>query len=591
MHGQGRRWKKGRTVLAVLLVCLPVIGHADTAISDPTSYIQQTEDLRTKNHPLFLTRLEEIHKVSSTLTEQQKWQLHYLDAWEALFEGDVAKSRQYFKEVISKSGDPNLSAKASALLLTSYGMTREYEKAFVLANELTSQLPGITDVPARLQVLTNLSQTFNLAGQTDLALKYAQMMAEATPPGASLCYPMTDRVFALSNAGKIGSDSPDFRQAVDACTAAGQPIITNSLWLDQGEHLLKEDKAAEDLVLLNRIQASLERNHFQSHMLSALVQRARAYERLGQDEKARKAALAAISLQEGDSPNEWLRYAYLVLYHVTKKQGDTSAALGYYERYVTQTQGYLNDVSARTLAFQLAKQQVLAKKLETEELSKQNAILKLQQQLDAKAVETGRLYIVLLLIGLTGIVLWLLRLKHSQLRFKRMATRDGLTGIFNHQHFINESERQLRHLERKSGQASLLWMDLDHFKQINDTHGHAAGDAVLRHIVKVCNGHLRPGDLFGRLGGEEFGILLLDCERDHAIAIADRIRLAIEGDPLEHEGMMLKVSASVGVASTCNAGHALQRLCRRADAALYRAKRDGRNRVIADAGEGTSVFA
>ncbi|OZB68678.1 MAG: hypothetical protein B7X33_04270, partial [Lysobacterales bacterium 13-68-4] len=82
-----------------------------------------------------------------------------------------------------------------------------------------------------------------------------------------------------------------------------------------------------------------------------------------------------------------------------------------------------------------------------------------------------------------------------------------------------------------------------------------------------------------------------ECERDSAIAIADRIRLAVEANPLDHEGMMMTVSASIGVASSCNAGHALQRLCRRADAALYRAKRDGRNRVIADAGEGTSVFA
>jgi diguanylate cyclase (GGDEF)-like protein len=94
--------------------------------------------------------------------------------------------------------------------------------------------------------------------------------------------------------------------------------------------------------------------------------------------------------------------------------------------------------------------------------------------------------------------------------------------------------------------------------------------------------HLRPGDLFGRLGGEEFGVLLTDCGRDQALAIADRIRLTIVANPLAIDGEIVTISASVGVSFTINAGHDLQQLCREADAALYRAKRSGRNRVMAD---------
>ncbi len=580
-----------RTALAVLFfLALPIVGRT-SVIPNPGKFLDETEAVRTKNHALFVTRLNELRTGVSSLDQHERWHLRYLEAWEAMYNGNYVGSRIQFQDIIDHSNDPVLTAKSSARLLSSYGITRDYEKAFALANRLATELPKLKDAEAHAEVLYDLSQTFNLAGQSDLALKYAQMLVDTTPPGGSLCYPLTSKVFALSNAHKVQSDSAELKQAIQACIADDQPVVQNSLWLVQGEHLLAEGKPTKVLAMLGSIRKSLDQNKFQPHLLSALAQRAEAYEMLGRDNDAEQAALSAIKMSDPGDVSEWLRDVYQVLYRVAKRRGESSTALRYYQYYVEQDRGYLNDISARTLAFQLAKQQVLAKKLETEELSKQNAILKLQQQLDAKAVETSRLYIVLLLIGLTGIVLWLLRLKHSQLRFKRMATRDGLTGILNHQHFINESERQLRHLERKSGQASLLWMDLDHFKQINDTHGHAAGDAVLRHIVKVCNDHLRPGDLFGRLGGEEFGILLLECERDHAIAIADRIRLAIEGDPLEHEGMMLSVSASVGVASTCNAGHALQRLCRRADAALYRAKRDGRNRVVADAGEGTSVFA
>ncbi|OZB58159.1 MAG: GGDEF domain-containing protein [Lysobacterales bacterium 14-68-21] len=566
------------------------VALAGETISNPSEYISQTLAMAAKDHAAFLNRLDELHK-DATLSPAEKWQVKYLDAWEAMFEGDYPSSQQQFLDIIAHSGNSDLAFKSSALLLSNYSINRQYSEAFSLANRLTEQLPDIKDPQVRGQVLANLSQAFNLAGQSDLALKYAQMHIESTPPGENLCKPLTEQVVALSNAGKVSSNSPELKQAIDACIAADLPLNANALWLTKGEHLLKEGKARADLTLIDKIMGSIRESRFHPHIVSSLAQKAQAYEKLGQDEQAKNSALAAVAAGEKDGMSEWLRDAYQVLYNVAKRQGDDPEALKYYEHYVAQDQGYLNDISARTLAFQLAKQQVLAKKLEAEELSKQNSILKLQQQLDAKAVETGRLYIVLLLIGLTGIVLWLLRLKHSQMRFKRMATRDGLTGILNHQHFIDESERQLRQLERKAVHASLLWMDLDHFKQINDTHGHAAGDAVLRHVVRVCNEHLRPGDLFGRLGGEEFGILLLECERDSAIAIADRIRLAVEANPLDHEGMMMTVSASIGVASSCNAGHALQRLCRRADAALYRAKRDGRNRVIADAGEGTSVFA
>ena len=172
-----------------------------------------------------------------------------------------------------------------------------------------------------------------------------------------------------------------------------------------------------------------------------------------------------------------------------------------------------------------------------------------------------------------------------------MATRDGLTGVHNHQHFMRECELRLQALKKRPVHACLVWIDLDHFKQINDTHGHAIGDAALRHSVAICQHQLRPGDLLGRLGGEEFGILLGDCPREQAIAIADRIRLAIESHPMVVDDAVVSISASIGVASTTSSGHELQTLCRDADAALYRAKRAGRNRVVADVTDGGLVTA
>jgi diguanylate cyclase (GGDEF)-like protein len=235
------------------------------------------------------------------------------------------------------------------------------------------------------------------------------------------------------------------------------------------------------------------------------------------------------------------------------------------------------------MAYEVSQQQQMVKNLTTESLSTQNRILRLQQSLDASTVAKGRLYITLLLVILASIGLLLYRVKRSQLRFKRMSSLDGLTGILNHQHFMSAAERLLRTQEKKLGSACLISIDLDHFKQVNDTHGHAMGDIVLQYTVAVLQEHLRPSDLFGRLGGEEFGILLAGCTSSQAVVTAHRLRVAIEASPVEDEDRIVSLSVSAGVASTERCGYELARLCREADTALYRAKRSGRNRVVTDA--------
>lgn len=565
--------------------------HASTSMANPTQFLDQTESLRTEDHPRFVQMLEQIHREAPRLTAGEQWRLRYLDAWETMFEGDYTKSEAQLRDVIDHSGDQSLIAKASALLLSNLGINRRYEEAFVLANHLASELPLIKDPQIRFALLMNLSQILDLAGQTDLAIKYARLMEDTIPAGETLCRPLYFQAAALFNGKRLSSTSPELQRAIDTCVAARQPVYTNAMWLVLSSLHLSEGKPGKAMALLDWIEPSIRINRYHPHMLSAQVQRAQAYEKLGDDSNAQKSALAAVAMSSPGDISEWLKEAYEVLYQVEKRQGNSAAALSYYEHYATQDKGYLTDISAKTLAYEVAKQHTLVQKLETERLSEQNNILRLQQALDTKAVETSRLYIVLLLVVLASIVFWLLRIKRSQLRFKKLSSQDGLTGIFNHQHFIGEADRALHLLEKKHSAACLIFIDLDHFKRVNDVHGHAMGDTVLRHTVAICQQPLRSTDLFGRLGGEEFGILLLDCARDQGMAIADRIRTAIQATPVDADGCVVSFSASVGLASTDTSGYGLQRLCREADAALYRAKRSGRNRVIADTEDGSLIEA
>ncbi|UJJ57997.1 tetratricopeptide repeat-containing diguanylate cyclase [Rhodanobacter denitrificans] len=583
----GRQGRGRGTALAALLLCaLALAGRATDPprITDASAFLDRTEELRIKDHRQFIERLAQIHRESPALTTAEQWHLRYLDALESSLEGSYATAERPLRDVVGHSGDPTLATKASALLMNNLAVGRRYEDAFQLAQQLTIDLPRIRDKEARLQVLSYLSQTLNLAGQTNLAIKYAHMMEDIDPSKTTSCYSRTKLVAALYNAKRLTSASPELQQVIETCEAAGQPIMATTMQLILGTLHLEEHQPAKTLALLDRIAPGIRINHYYPHTLSAQVQRAQAYAQLGKDDDAQKAALAALAMAGPDDVNDYLKDAYEVLYLVTKRHGNTAAALAYYERYVAQDKGSLNDASAQALAYQTVQQQILTRKLETEELGRQNSVLKLQQALDAKAAETDRLYITLLISLLAAIALWLLRTMRSQRRFKRMAIRDGLTGILNHQHFINEADRILRLLEKKLGHACLISIDLDHFKQINDTHGHAMGDAVLKRAVAICQQHLRPSDLFGRLGGEEFGILLHECSRNQGLDIAERIRIAIGTTPIEKDGQHIAISASVGLASTDTSGYGLQRLCKEADVALYRAKRAGRNRVVADAG-------
>lgn len=588
------RWHRLKHWLAgagLVFCALMPAAHAQPDIDDAGSFLDQTERVRTTDHPRFVRMLGEIHAAPLTLTQGQQWHLRYLDAWETAFEGDYAKAQGMLRDIIDRSGNDALTAKASALLMNNLALGGHVEEALELANRLTQQLPATTDRLARFVVLANLAQIHVYTGQQELAIKYAHMMEDTLPSGETLCNPLSMQASAMEKVHRLRSWSVELQSAIDICTTAGQPVFANTMWLLRGNLYLQEGKAKETVAMLQRIMPSIKANRYFAHKVAAQAELAQAYWQMGDDANASRAALQAVSLSNPDDFSEALKDAYEVLYRVEKKHGNASAALPYYERYVAQDKDYLDAIRSRTLALSLAEQHMRVQKLETDALSKQNNILRLQQALDIKAVETSRLYITLLLLALVLIALILLRIKRSQLRFKRLSHHDGLTGIFNHQHFIAEADRALHLLEKRQGSACLIFIDLDHFKNINDNHGHAMGDSALRHTVSVCQRQLRPTDLFGRLGGEEFGVLLQDCSREEGMAIADRIRIAIEATPLVESGKLVSLSASVGLASSEASGYRLQRLCREADAALYRAKRTGRNRVIADTENGGLVEA
>jgi len=171
-------------------------------------------------------------------------------------------------------------------------------------------------------------------------------------------------------------------------------------------------------------------------------------------------------------------------------------------------------------------------------------------------------------------------LKLAQQALVMQATTDELTGVANRRAFFQalgvEFERLRRH---PSSHCSVLALDLDHFKHVNDTWGHAAGDVVLKHVARVVSGHTRVGDVFGRTGGEEFTMLLPDTALDEAEALSERLRLQVSLEPLQFDGHSIGITVSIGVALLTGSDTEAMEAVMRADRALYEAKHAGRNAV------------
>lgn len=172
------------------------------------------------------------------------------------------------------------------------------------------------------------------------------------------------------------------------------------------------------------------------------------------------------------------------------------------------------------------------------------------------------------------------RLLAANTDLTRMAMTDPLTGAFNRRHFMQASRNELERLRRHSRPASMIMLDIDNFKEINDCHGHDVGDQVLIHTAKTCTTLLRINDVFGRIGGEEFAVLLPETEIHEAGEIAKRLCRLISNSTPSIRTDKLHFTASFGVSQLRETDKACDEALKRADLALYKAKQDGRNRVV-----------
>ncbi|BCO18650.1 GGDEF domain-containing protein [Alteromonas sp. KC3] len=169
-------------------------------------------------------------------------------------------------------------------------------------------------------------------------------------------------------------------------------------------------------------------------------------------------------------------------------------------------------------------------------------------------------------------------LQRSLVQLKKLALTDELTQLANRRSFVDAVETELARVQRNQASATMLVIDLDHFKRINDTYGHLAGDHVLKHTAAILRQSTRQYDIVGRLGGEEFAVFMSEADLNVAYEVAERIRSSLAQSVTEVDGNSISVTASIGICTKLKPD-SFETLFTDADEALYKAKSDGRNRI------------
>lgn len=552
--------------------------------------LRLADGLKLADHARFESLVESLDQRVGELSPEQRAYLQFLHGWDDIYRADYPAAIATLSRIPDQEGSETIRFRADATLVNLFGVVGRYKEAYTSVERLIALLPDITDQAARQQALLVAGILYEEVGQYDLSLTYARRVMRENWGNVGICKGGMIEIRALYDSGKLGTEDPELRSVVAACAREGQPMFAESIETYAARVDFDHGEAKNGLAVLLAHNDQVQQTRY-SHLIAdydALL--ARGYLQAHEPVPAAHFAQAAIAVSgTGVEFSQSLSDAYDVLYRLAKSRSDYRAALGFHERYVAAEISYLNDRAARGSAYAEARRRTATRRLEVQALSRKNRLLELEHTLAAKRVEATRLYGVILTLILIFIVLWAVLTKRSQLHFRSLSRIDGLTGISNRVHFLEQAEAALEYARKSQHDVCVVLFDLDHFKSINDRFGHASGDFVLKRTATLFAQYLRRSDLFGRFGGEEFSLLLPGCRIEEARGQAEELRRAIRGIRAERRGETLTASASFGISSTATSGYELTRLLAHADAALYRAKRAGRDCVMAydpaDSGE------
>lgn len=559
--------------------------RADTplAAGEFDRLLAQADAIRSNQPRTFQALLDTLQAHVAEASPAQRDHLAYLNAYAAVFQGRYADGIAAAQRLQVRAQDPDLRVRAAALVVNAAAINRDYALGLRTLGPLLPALDRVHDPEIREHVLYAGAGLYRQLGQYALAQSLIERLLAGPISPRTRCFANQVRYDVLQSQGALSGDDAPLSEAIGQCASLGDRIATLLLTGTLAKKWNATGRTAEAITLLQRRADEVKRVGYPPITTSYEAQLAELLLAQGDLAGAAQHARTAVEVGAGLGNVQPLVSAWHTLYAVADKRGDSAAALDAYRRYSQAERAYLDDVKTRELAYQVVTQETAEKTQRIALLDRENKLLALRQDLARRDAQNTRLLLALVAALLLLIGSWAWRMQRHQRALRERAEIDALTGVHNRPHFEACARRLLAACRNSNEPAALITFDLDEFKSINDRFGHGVGDWVLQRVAETCRGMCRRIDVFGRTGGEEFGLILHGCDLAAGVRMAEDCRLRIAQIDSSPSGYHFPITASFGVSASSLRGYDYEMLFDFADRALYRAKHGGRNRVVKDA--------
>lgn len=568
-----------------LLSCLLLLSGSALVGAAPDNHVEridlmlnEADELRSSAPQRFAELLTQLKLASAEMKPAQRSYLDFLLAYQLAYTGQHKQAEALLTQLVAPGQSALMRFRAYYTLANVQIVRRQFVNAFSNLSQAISLLPDIENAKWRNQGLLSAANIYSEAGLHQESSEFIAQLAADKMTTRDTCL---SRLIDYQNQLFLQQslEVSVLEKSVDLCQNANEKMFAQMIKVQIGWHYLQQKQPDKALQSLQAQRAAVESTGYNRLLIQLYQLMAQAQADIGNADEALK-LLGDVESAAKDLPYSTPLVAALQL------KAELSAQLGNFrEAYLAARQfseaerAMRDDRSAQLLAYQLAKGELLKKNQQLKLMKEEFRVIELENQLKKQQAQRDSLYIGLLSFASILLVYISYRLVRRHRFYKLAAENDGLTGISNRHFFDLQLQKQVKRCKQQQKSLGVIVFDLDFFKLINDNYGHDVGDKALQATVRICNHFIRSGDIFGRIGGEEFAIALPDCQPDKVLMLAEICRDAIEQLDCSEFQPGLKLTASFGVSYSQISGYQTAELMRHADQALYLAKYNGRNRV------------
>jgi diguanylate cyclase (GGDEF)-like protein len=515
---------------------------------------------------------------SATPVQQAKYKL--LLARNLVLSGRSEESERVLDEVLAQPPSTAVAIRGYGLAANIAMLSRRWERAFDLLAKGLALEPDLDDPEGMVTLLTVASYIHAQAGQPEQALEYARRsleFAERTGSGRNRCLGHHRVAYAFKRAGTNDEAERAYRLAIGECEAAHDPILKGVAQSGLADLLRQAGQLDQADALFAEAISSLEASGYAIGVDEARFFEARLRFAQDRDAEAQRILLDLLPRLGEHAHLDYLAEGQEMLAKIAIRRGRSAEAAERLAEALATRERHLDRERAMRLAFLGVEFDLQLKEQELALLREQARVAGLEREAQRQQLRQQLLVGAVAVLVALVLALLLAQARRERGRLVAQARHDGLTALDNHTWFFERTRRSLEAAAHDKVPLTLVLADIDYFKQVNDQHGHPAGDQVLRRVAQELVAAFGDRAHLGRVGGEEFAIALRGVPAHEAVVLLQQFRRRLEEARPGPDGSPLTMS--YGLASR-RPGDTVETLRARADEALYRAKQAGRDRLV-----------